>query len=92
MKILIGFVVGLVWGGLVSAINSVVGNICVKKNTPESLTAYAYITNIIGIIALVVTVLLRNAFPFNGIAMIVGTAFALSSFGIIFALKLSSRK
>lgn len=92
MKIVLGFIVGLLWGAAASGIISIIGKRCAAKNTPEAVTAYARASGLIGLAAVLIVFLVRNLLPLNNLAMIMGTAIALSSLSIIFALKISSRK
>lgn len=92
MKIVLGFIVGLLWGAAASGIISVIGKRCAAKNTPEAVTTYARASGLIGLVSVLIIFLFRNIIPLNNLAMIMGTAISLSSLSIIFALKISSRK
>ena len=92
MKIVLGLIVGLLWGAAASAVISLIGKKCAAANTPEAITAYARASGLIGLAAVLIVFLVRNIIPLNTLAMIMGTAVSLSSLSIIFALKISSRK
>ena len=92
MKILLGLLVGLLWGAVPSVINSCIGKVCARKNTPEAITAYGYISGIISIAALLGVFLIIRILPINTIATMIGTALSMSSLGVLFALKMAGKK
>ena len=92
MKIVLGLLAGLLWGALASVINSLVGKYYSKKNTPEALTAYSYISGIIGIAFLLGVFLVLRVIHVNTIAMIIGTALSMSTLGVLFALTLAGKQ
>ena len=91
MKILLAFLVGMLWGVVPCLINYRIGLSFAKKRTNESITAYSNISRLVSLAGFLVVFLARNIVPLNTAAMLFGVAISLSTVGIYFTLKIASK-
>ena len=91
MKILLAFLVGMLWGVVPCLINYRIGLSFAKKRTNESVTAYSNISRLVSLAGFLVVFLVRNIVPLNTAAMLFGVAISLSTVGIYFTLRIASK-
>lgn len=86
MTYVIGAVIGLVFGGVVGALkNRFIWGSYLRRDSDESgygeagaLYSRMLISNIVNLVTLLVVFFVRNLVPFDGIALLIGTAVALT--------------
>lgn len=91
MKIVIGVLAGLVWGGLVGLVNILIMKKGLKKNDNNLVMAANLGRMVLDLAALGLVFLLRNILPFPYEPMLIGTAVALSLASLIFAFRYGRR-
>ena len=89
MKIVMGALIGLVWGGLIAWINSMINKAALRANNTKSMLLANFARTLIDVMGLAAVFLLRNVHPFSFEAMIVGTAASLGLLTVLFAYLLS---
>lgn len=96
MTYVLGAVAGLVFGGIVGGLKSlVIWHNYAKNETPDyagqtngnSIYARAMISYFVNILTLLAAFLVRNIVPFDGIAFLIATALALAIMNHIWALR-----
>ena len=83
MTYVIGAIAGLIFGGIVGALKNrfIWGSYLVRddvSNEAAGLYGRMIVSNIVNVITLVIVFLLRNIVPFDGIALLIGTAVAMT--------------
>lgn len=83
MTYVIGAIAGLVFGGIVGALKNrfIWGSYLCKENFDGEATALygrMLTSNIVNVVTLVIVFFLRNIVPFDGVALLIGTAVALT--------------
>ena len=91
MKIAIGVLAGLVWGGLIGLVNMLIMKKGLKKNDSNLVMAANLGRTVLDLAALGIVFLLRTLLPFPYEPMLVGTAVALSAASLIFAFRYGKR-
>lgn len=87
MKLVIGIVVGLVWGMLAGFLNTVITRKALSKESAAELMSVNLLRTAVDIAALAVVFFLRRVLPFSFEATLVGTAIGLSLVTIVFAYR-----
>ena len=91
MKIAIGVLAGLVWGGLIGLVNMLIMKKGQKKNDSNLVMAANLGRMVLDLAALGIVFLLRTLLPFPYEPMLVGTAVALSAASLIFVFRYGKR-
>ena len=91
MKIVIGILAGLAWGGLIGLINVLIMKKGLRKNDSNLVMAANLGRMVLDLAALGLVFLLRSLLPFPYEAALVGTAVALSAASLIFAFRYGKR-
>ncbi len=91
MKLFLGVLAGLVWGGLIGLVNTLIMKKGLKKNDSNLVMAANLGRMALDLAALGLVFLLRGLLPFPYEAMLIGTAVALSLVSLIFAFRYGKR-
>lgn len=91
MKLFLGVLAGLVWGGLIGLVNTLIMKKGLKKNDNNLVMAANLARMVLDLAALGLVFLLRNLLPFPYEPMLVGTAVALSIVSLVFAFRYGKR-
>ena len=91
MKLFLGVLAGLVWGGLIGLVNILIMKKGLKKNDNNLVMAANLARMVLDLAALGLVFLLRNLLPFPYEPMLVGTAVALSIVSLVFAFRYGKR-
>ena len=91
MKLFLGVLAGLVWGGLIGLVNTLIMKKGLKKNDSNLVMAANLGRMTVDLLALLLVFLLRKRLPFSYEAMLIGTAVALSLVSLIFAFRYGKR-
>ena len=92
MKLVLGLLVGLVWGGLFAALSCFVSIKAIRKNGEKAMMNANLARIAIDLAALAIPVLLKNYLPFRVEMVLVGTAAALGLALVWFAFQVASGK
>lgn len=87
MDLILGGVIGLLWGAFWGWVNTRILKRGIEKNNNTAVMVANFVRMLIDIVVLGAIFLLRNALPFRYDAMMVGTAVALSATSIVFAYR-----
>ncbi len=87
MRLLIGVLVGLVWGALAGLLNAFINQKLLARGSTNALMAGNLLRLIVDFAAMAAVYLLRNLLPFSWEAVLIGTAVALSLVTIVFAFR-----
>ena len=85
MRLLIGVLVGLVWGALAGLLNAFINQKLLARGSTNALMAANLARTAVDFAALAAVYLLRSRLPFPWEGALVGTAVALSLVTIVFA-------
>ena len=92
MNLVIGVLVGLVWGALAALLNLYINKKALAKASTNALMAANFSRLAVDIAALGVVFLLRKLLPFSYEATLIGTAISLSLLTVIFAYRLAGKQ
>ncbi len=87
MKLLLGALAGLAWGGLLGWLNTRILKRAVGKNDANAVLAGNLLRMLVDLAALGLVFLLRKVLPFSFEAALLGTALALSAVTLVFAFR-----
>ena len=91
MKLFLGVLAGLVWGGLIGLVNMLIMKKGLKKKDSNLVMAANLGRMVLDLAALGIVFLLRTLLPFPYEPMLMGTAVALSAASLIFAFRYGKR-
>lgn len=92
MNLVIGVLVGLVWGALAALLNLYINKKALAKASTNALMAANFGRLAVDIAALGAVFLLRKLLPFSYEATLIGTAISLSLLTVIFAYRLAGKQ
>lgn len=92
MNIVLGIIVGLVWGFLAALLNYKIMKKAIAENTDKAMMACSTKRMGVDFVCLGSTLLVRNILPFNFVALIVSAAAGLSFTTIFFTFFLMKQQ
>ena len=87
MELILGGVIGLLWGAFCGWINTRILKYGIEKNSNSAVMVANFVRMLVDIAALGSIFLLRKVLPFRYDAVMIGTAVALSVTSIVFAYR-----